>query len=89
MVGGVGIEVTGQQVFDAVEKYIEQNKSSIEEQRYKTVPSIMAGVKKIPELKFSNPGLFKPIIDKQVLKLLGPKDDRDLVKKKEKPTNAL
>lgn len=35
-------------------------------------------------MKWANPAGFKPIIDKQILELLGPKDERDLAKKKEK-----
>lgn len=82
---GVGIEITEAQVAEAVAKYIADNKASIEEQRYKSVTSILVNVKKLPSLRWANPAFFKPVIDKQVLELLGPKDDRDLVKKKEKP----
>ncbi|VVT54419.1 uncharacterized protein SAPINGB_P004066 [Magnusiomyces paraingens] len=82
---GVGIVVTEAQVEEQVAKYIADNKASIEEQRYKAVPSILVNVKNLPSLKWASPALFKPIIDKQVLALLGPKDDRDLLKKKEKP----
>lgn len=81
---GVGIEITADQVAECVAKYIADNKASIEEARYKVVPTILNNVKKLPELKWASPALFKPIIDKQILELLGPKDDRDLVKKKEK-----
>ncbi|KAF5097248.1 hypothetical protein D0Z00_002457 [Geotrichum galactomycetum] len=81
---GVGIEVTEAQINEEVAKYINENKSEIETQRYKIVPSLLTSVKKLPSLKWANPGAFKPIIDNQILELLGPKDERDLVKKKEK-----
>lgn len=81
---GVGIEISEAQVAEEVASYIAANKASIEEQRYKAVPSILVSVKKLPTLKWANPSFFKPVIDKQILELLGPKDDRDLVKKKEK-----
>lgn len=81
---GVGVVITDEQVAAAVDSYIEANKADIEERRYKVVPSVITGVKALPEMKFANPASFKPIIDEKILKLLGPKDERDLVKKKEK-----
>lgn len=85
---GVGIEISEEQVASEVAKYIAENKADIEEKRYKCVPSILVTVKKLPSLKWANPASFKPIIDKQILELLGPKDERDLVKKKEKKAPA-
>lgn len=82
---GVGIEIAEAQVAEQVANYIAENKATIEEQRYKAVPSILVNAKKLPALKWANPALLKPIIDEQVLDLLGPKDDRDLARKKEKP----
>lgn len=76
--------MTDAQINQEVANYILKNKDDIETQRYKCVPSVLVNVKKLPALKWANPGAFKPIIDKQILELLGPKDDRDLVKKKEK-----
>lgn len=81
---GVGVVITDEQVAKAVDQYIDTNKADIEDKRYKAVPSVLTGVKNMPEMKFANPASFKPIIDERILKLLGPKDERDLVKKKEK-----
>lgn len=80
--------ITDEEVSNEVAKYIAGHKADIEAQRYKAVPSILVTVKKLPSLKWANPAAFKPIIDKQILELLGPKDDRDLVKKKEKKAPA-
>ncbi|ODQ63059.1 glutaminyl-tRNA synthetase [Nadsonia fulvescens var. elongata DSM 6958] len=85
---GVGIEITREQVEKAVEQYIADNKAEIEQNRYKGVPSIIVGVKNLKELRWASPAMFKPAIDAQVLALLGPKDERDLVKKKEKKPAA-
>lgn len=87
---GVGAEVSDEQVRASVVKYIEDNKEKIITERYKLVPGIMADVKKKPELKWADPRSFKPIIDEEVLKVLGPKDERDTVKKKKekKPKQA-
>ncbi|CDH09291.1 probable Glutamine--tRNA ligase [Zygosaccharomyces bailii ISA1307] len=81
---GVGVEVSDEQVRESVVKYIEDNRERIVTERYKLIPGIMADVKKRPELKWADPRSFKPIIDEEVFKVLGPKDERDTVKKKEK-----
>ncbi|KAG0661615.1 Glutaminyl-tRNA synthetase [Maudiozyma exigua] len=82
---GVGIEVTDVEVRASVVKYIEENKETILRDRYKLVPGIFANIKNLSELKWADPRLFKPIIDEEILKVLGPKDERDLVKKKKAP----
>lgn len=82
---GVGIEVSEEQVRTRVAKYLDDNKDSILKERYKAVPGLFAKIKALPELKWAEPRLFKPIIDEEVLKVLGPKDERDLVKKEKKP----
>ncbi|CCD27477.1 glutamine--tRNA ligase NDAI_0K02860 [Naumovozyma dairenensis CBS 421] len=79
---GVGIVVTDDDVRKSVQNYIEENKEAILEQRYKLVPGLFANIKNLPELKWADPRSFKPIIDEEILKVLGPKDERDLVKKK-------
>lgn len=81
---GVGIEVTDVEVRASVVKYIEDNKETILHDRYKLVPGIFANIKNLPELKWADPRSFKPIIDEEIFKVLGPKDERDLVKKKTK-----
>lgn len=81
---GVGITVTDAEVRAGVQKYIADNNEAIVTERYKLVPGIMANVKALPELKWAEPRLFKPIIDEEILKVLGPKDERDIVKKEKK-----
>ncbi|ODQ82516.1 hypothetical protein BABINDRAFT_159089, partial [Babjeviella inositovora NRRL Y-12698] len=85
---GVGIEVTPEQVKTEIAAYIAANKADITEKRYKCVPALLGNVKSIPALKWASPSLFKTIIDEQVLALLGPKDERDLVKEKKKKAPA-
>lgn len=79
---GVGVVVSEEDIQGEVAKYIEANMAEIEEKRYKAVPSVLMAVKRIPSLKWANPSSFKPIIDEQILKLLGPKDERDIAKAK-------
>ncbi|AGO11939.1 AaceriAGR259Cp [[Ashbya] aceris (nom. inval.)] len=81
---GVGVEVTEDQVQARVAQYLQDNRAKIESERYKLVPGIFAQIKALPELKWADPRLFKPIIDREVLKILGPKDERDIVKKEKK-----
>ena len=81
---GVGVEVTEDDVRKHIGNYINENKQQIEAKRYAGVPALLGEVKKIPELKWAAPQLFKPIIDEKVLALLGPKDERDVVKKEKK-----
>lgn len=81
---GVGITVTQQEVDDHVANYIQQHKDDIVEQRYKAVPALLGNVKRVEALKWANPGFIKTSIDKQILALLGPKDERDAKPKKEK-----
>lgn len=85
---GVGIEVDENQVRASVIEYIESNKETILSERYKLVPGIFANIKNMPELKWADPRSFKPIIDQEILKLLGPKDERDIIKKKKKSNDS-
>lgn len=81
---GVGIEVSEQEVRDAVHKYIEAHKDEIVTKRYAMLGSVVGAIKKQPELKWANPAYFKPAIDAEFLAVLGPKDERDDPKKKAK-----
>lgn len=84
---GVGIDVTPSQIKTCVINYIKSNNETIIKQRYKLVPGIFAEIKNLPELKWADPRLFKPIIDQELLTVLGPKDDRDIIKKEKKKKN--
>lgn len=86
---GVGIVVTENEVRSSILNYIQENKEEIETKRYQALPAILGNVRKLPELKWASPSSFKPIIDGELLKLLGPKDERDVIKKeKKKPAKA-
>lgn len=81
---GVGIEISDSDVEKEIKKYMDAHKSDIETKRYSIVPSLLGDIKKVPELKWAKPSLFKPTIDKLVLEMIGPKDERDVVKKEKK-----
>ena len=81
---GLVFELSDSDVEREIKKYMEAHKSDIETKRYSIVPSLLGDVKKVPELKWAKPNLFKPIIDSLVLEMIGPKDERDVVKKEKK-----
>lgn len=81
---GVGIEVSEAEVVKIIGDYIAEHKEEIEANRYRMVPALLANVRQLPALKWASPALFKPTIDAQLLELLGPKDERDVVKKEKK-----
>ena len=83
-VSGVGVVVTDEDVKKEVLNYIEENKDEITTKRYQSFPKVMAEIRTIPALKWANATSFKPIIDAELLALLGPKDERDVVKKEKK-----
>ncbi|KAF3193868.1 hypothetical protein TWF106_006796 [Orbilia oligospora] len=78
---GVGIEFTKDQVVERVKEYILERKEEIEEQRYKLLGSTIANVKATTDLKWANALDVKQAVDAEFLSLLGPKDERDVIKK--------
>jgi len=80
--GGVGIEFTPETLKAAVAEYIEENRATVEEQRYKSLAATLADAKTSTDLKWAAPGDLKKEIDGQYLALLGPRDERDAPPKK-------
>lgn len=85
---GVGVEVTKADVERVAKHYFEEHKKQITEQRYKALGPTLGAIKRIPELKWANAALFKPVIDAEMLALLGPKDERDDPKLQAKKAKA-
>ena len=79
---GVGIEYTKDEIAAMVETYLQANKERIEEERYKIVQETLSVLKNTTGLKWANSGDVKKEVDAQFEKLIGPKDERDLEKKK-------
>jgi glutaminyl-tRNA synthetase len=77
-----GVEFTPETLKAAVADYIEKNKPTIEEQRYKSLSASLVDMKATSDLKWANAGDLKKEIDAQYLALLGPKDERDAPPKK-------
>ncbi|KAK9449536.1 tRNA synthetases class I, catalytic domain-containing protein [Limtongia smithiae] len=84
---GVGQDVLPEEVSNIVGAYFTEHKASIETNRYKSISSLMSGIKALPALKWASPLDVKKQIDQQLFALLGPKDERDApVKKKKEKT---
>ncbi|CAK9442046.1 uncharacterized protein LODBEIA_P58280 [Lodderomyces beijingensis] len=85
---GVGVELSENDVRREIDSYLTSIKGDVETKRYSILSKVMADVKAQPSLKWAPPNLFKPILDELFLARIGPKDERDLIKKKKekKPT---
>ncbi|QPG76822.1 hypothetical protein FOA43_004216 [Brettanomyces nanus] len=81
---GAGVEISAQDVKKEISEYFKEHKAEVMEARYRAVPAIFAHVKAIDSLKWASPSLFKPTIDTFLLEYLGPKDERDVMKKQKK-----
>lgn len=69
-------------------KYIEENKSTILEQRYRALTPTLINVKATTDLKWAPPVEVKNEVDTQLAALLGPKDERDAPPKKQPKSAA-
>lgn len=81
---GVGINLSPEDVKKEISDFLKANSDTLHAQRYTYLPKVLGETKKLPSLKWASPNLFKPIIDELFLELLGPKDERDVVKKEKK-----
>ncbi|GMM30167.1 glutamine--tRNA ligase [Martiniozyma asiatica (nom. inval.)] len=88
LAAGVGAEISEEETKSIIHKFIIDRKSEIESKRYSLVNALMADVRKLSELKWASPALFKPTIDAEVLAICGPKDERDIIKKEKKSKPA-
>ncbi|RKP25501.1 tRNA synthetases class I, catalytic domain-containing protein [Syncephalis pseudoplumigaleata] len=83
-----GIVITEEDVKASVAAYIAENKQAIEEERYRCLGPTLSKLRKLEALRWANAGLIKSELEAQLAALLGPKDERDAPKKKEKKPKA-
>lgn len=81
---GIGAEVSEADTKMAIANYVDANLDRITKERYACLPKILGELRKVPELKWALALLFKPTIDALFLEKIGPKDERDVVKKEKK-----
>lgn len=77
---GVGVVVSIEEITEAVKNLIEEKKNELVEKRYAFVGPLLMNLRQ--QLKWANALMLKEELEKQVLALIGPKDDRDDPKKK-------
>jgi len=77
---GVGVVVTQEEVQAAVKSLLESRKDELVEKRYTLVGPLLANLRQ--QLKWASPLMLKEELEKGVVALIGPKDDRDDPKKK-------
>lgn len=81
---GIGIKLSDEEVKTIIQDYLNADIENIKINRYRLIPSLLANVRQLQSLKWASPALFKPIIDEEILKICGPKDERDVIKKEKK-----
>lgn len=65
-----------------MKKILKEREGEIVEQRYKILGTTIASIKATTDLKWANALDVKNVVDAEFLRLLGPKDERDVVGKK-------
>lgn len=79
---GVGVVVTDEQIETIVASIVNENKKDLIEKRYSHVGPLLGKLKSNKDLQWANSATVKTVLDKLVLELIGPKDDRDTGKAK-------
>lgn len=81
---GFGIKLTDNDVKSIIHDYLLTRINEVNEKRYSMLNVLLADLRKLDQLKWASPALFKPTIDSELLEICGPKDERDVVKKEKK-----
>ncbi|ORX81559.1 glutaminyl-tRNA synthetase [Anaeromyces robustus] len=77
---GVGVVVTPEEIQAAVKSLLDSKKDELIEKRYTFVGPLLANLRQ--QLKWANALMLKEELEKGVVAIIGPKDDRDDPKKK-------
>ncbi|CAG8596186.1 10373_t:CDS:2 [Diversispora eburnea] len=78
---GIGVVISHEQIATSITTHLETNRNILIKERYKSLGSLLAKAKQIPELRWANGVDIKNELEKQVITIIGPKDERDLVVK--------
>ncbi|KAI9228321.1 MAG: tRNA synthetases class I, catalytic domain-containing protein [Piptocephalis tieghemiana] len=81
---GVGIKVTPEEITSAIERLIEERREVLLEERYRKVGPLLSTVRSDEHIRWAPVPEVKAELDRQILALLGPKDERDTGKVKVK-----
>lgn len=77
----IGVVVTPDQITAAIASHLEANKDALISERYKLLGPLLAQARQIPELRWANGVAVKNELEKQVIAIIGPKDERDVTVK--------
>lgn len=84
---GIGIEPSETELVEFVQKN-QTIANMIREMRYKALQNVIREIKNDEVFKWTSGQIIKNVVDKEIVRLCGPKDERDLpppkVKKEEK-----
>ncbi|CAG8775354.1 1208_t:CDS:2, partial [Racocetra fulgida] len=69
------------QITAAIASHLEANKDALISERYKLLGPLLAQARQIPELRWANGVAVKNELEKQVIAIIGPKDERDVTVK--------
>ncbi|KAJ3172398.1 hypothetical protein HDU87_007903 [Geranomyces variabilis] len=83
---GVGVVVTLEDVSKAVAALLAEKKKDLDEKRYQLTGQLLGALR--TSLRWANSLHVKEELDKQILAILGPKDERDDLKAKAKAEKA-
>ncbi|KAG5457956.1 MAG: tRNA synthetases class I, catalytic domain-containing protein, partial [Olpidium bornovanus] len=85
---GLGVSVSPAEIALQVSRVIEENSAQLVSERYQFVNKVFGVLRQLPDLRWANGQAVKEEFDAAILALLGPKDDRDAPKKKERTPKA-
>ena len=75
----LGVVVSQEEIQAAIKALLDSRKDELIEKRYTLVGQLLGALR--GQLKWANAQMLKEELDKSVLALIGPKDDRDDPKK--------
>ncbi|KAI9017249.1 tRNA synthetases class I, catalytic domain-containing protein [Gaertneriomyces semiglobifer] len=81
---GVGVTVTVEEITSSISALMSEKKADLETKRYAMAGQLLGLVKS--RLRWADQKIVKDELDKQILSILGPKDERDNPKAKKKET---
>ncbi|KAI9276085.1 tRNA synthetases class I, catalytic domain-containing protein [Sporodiniella umbellata] len=81
---GVGVVISKEAIEEAIREYIETHRVKIESERYKSLGSTLANTRRMASLRWAEGGQVKKVVEAEYLRVLGPKDERDVPQKKKK-----
>ncbi|KAJ3204125.1 hypothetical protein HDU67_009770, partial [Dinochytrium kinnereticum] len=84
---GVGVVISNEAIEAAVSKLFKEKHAEITAKRYQSLGSLLASLR-MGEMRWASAAAVKSAVDKKLLEVLGPKDERDSAKTPKKKEKA-